>query len=255
MTKRHLVIPDVQVKDGVDPSFLTCIGNYAADKHPDVIVQIGDFADMSSLSSYDKGKKSFEGRRYKKDIEASIIAMDNLIVPIEKEQRRLSKNKKRGWNPQLVLTLGNHENRINRAVEDSPELDGVISVNDLCYSYWGWDVKDFLVPVVIDGVVYCHYFVSGPMGRPVASAQRLIATKHQSCIAGHQQGRQIATGFRADGRQITAIIAGSCYEHDEPYMGPQANNHWRGIIMLNEVEDGSFDEMFISLDYLKRKYS
>ena len=129
MTKRHLVIPDVQVKDGIDSSFLTCVGNYAADKRPDVIVQIGDFADMSSLSSYDKGKKSFEGRRYKKDIEASIIAMDNLIVPIEKEQRRLSKNKKRGWNPQLVLTLGNHENRINRAVEDSPELDGVISVN------------------------------------------------------------------------------------------------------------------------------
>ncbi len=254
MSRRHLVIPDTQVKPDIDFSFLEAIGNYAVDKRPDVIVHLGDFADMSSLSSYDRGKKSFEGRRYKKDIDAAHEAMDILMKPIQDRRNRQLINKKKLWTPRLVLTLGNHENRIVRAVEDSPELEGVVSVGDLCYDYWGWEVKDFLVPVVIDGVVYCHYFVSGPMGRAVGTAQRLIATKHQSCVAGHQQGRQIATGFRADGRQITAIIAGSCYEHDEEYMGPQANNHWRGIIMLNEVEDGSFDEMFVSLPYLKKKY-
>ena len=68
---KHLIIPDTQVKRGVDLSYLEWIGKYIVDKKPDVIVQIGDFADMPSLSSYDVGKKSFEGRRYKDDIEAA----------------------------------------------------------------------------------------------------------------------------------------------------------------------------------------
>jgi hypothetical protein len=253
--RRHLLIPDTQVKPGIGTEYLNAIGNYAAAKRPDVIVQIGDFADMASLSSYDRGKKSFEGRRYKNDIQAAKDAMWDLMRPIFAERQRRVDNKKKQWNPELHLTLGNHEHRIDRAVNDSPELDGVIGISDLGYSGFGWTVHDFLVPVTIDGIVYCHYFVSGPMGRPVGTAQRLIMTKHQSCIAGHQQGRQIATGFRADGKQLTSIIAGSCYEHDEDYMGPQGNKHWRGIVMLNEVDDGSFDEMFISLDYLKREWS
>jgi len=43
---------------------LTWAGQYAVDKKPDVIVHIGDHWDMPSLSHYDKGTKSFEGRRY-----------------------------------------------------------------------------------------------------------------------------------------------------------------------------------------------
>ena len=55
---RHLVIPDTQIKYGEDLSFLTCIGEFIVQKKPDVIIHLGDFADMTSLSSYDVGKKS-----------------------------------------------------------------------------------------------------------------------------------------------------------------------------------------------------
>ena len=61
-TRTHFVLPDVQAKDGNDFNFLSCIGRYIVDKKPDVIVCLGDFADMESLSSYDVGKKSFEGQ-------------------------------------------------------------------------------------------------------------------------------------------------------------------------------------------------
>ncbi len=56
MTK-ILVLPDVQAKPDVDFKFLTAIGNYILSKKPDVIVCIGDFADMESLSTYDRGLK------------------------------------------------------------------------------------------------------------------------------------------------------------------------------------------------------
>ena len=110
------------------------------------------------------------------------------------------------------------------------------------------------VAFVIDGIAYSHYFTSGVLGRPVTSAQMLVTKKHMSCFAGHQQGRQIAYARRADGKEMTAIIAGSCYEHDESYMGPQGNEHWRGFYMLHEVDDGAFDEMAVSINYLRRTY-
>ena len=39
-------------------------------------MHLGDHWDMASLSSYDKGKRAFENRRYKKDIEAGNVALD-----------------------------------------------------------------------------------------------------------------------------------------------------------------------------------
>jgi len=251
---RHFVLPDVQAKPGHNFDYLVHVGKYIVDKRPDVIINIGDFADMPSLSSYDIGKKSFEGRRYKADIEASHEAMAHLLAPLKEFNSAARKNGKKQYKPRMVLTLGNHENRIDRVVNGDPKLDGTISVGDLGYETYGWEVHPFLDVVVIDGIAYSHYFVSGVAGRPIGTAALSVTKKHMSTIAGHQQGRQVAYGYTADGRRITSIIAGSCYEHDEDYMGPQGNKHWRGVVMLNEVNDGEFDEMFVSLDYLRRTY-
>ena len=252
---RHFVIPDCQVKEGVDLSYLDWVGQYLVDKRPDVVVCIGDFADMPSLSEYDKGKRSFEGRRYKKDIEVTKAAMDRLLKPLRDFNAKARRNKEKQLRPRMVLTLGNHEERIARAVNSDPKLDGTIGIGDLGYSEAGWEVLDFLDPIVIDGVVYSHYLVSGAMGRPIGTASAMISKVHQSAVVGHQQGRQVAYGRRADGSHFTCIIAGSCYLHDEEYMGKQGNKHWRGVLVLNEVNDGHFDEMFVSLDYLRKKYA
>ena len=253
MTK-HLVLPDCQVKPGGDFTYLNKIGTYIVEKKPDTIVCIGDFADMESLSTYDIGKRAFEGRRYKADIEASHAAMDALLEPMWTYNERAKRNKEKQYKPRMVLTTGNHENRINRAVNDDPKLDGVLSTEDLRYADYGWEVFPFLDVVVIDGVAYSHYFTTGLMGRPVTTAQACLTKKHMSCIQGHQQGLQIATGYKADGTKLTAVIAGSCYEHDEDYMSFQGNKHWRGFLVCHDVKDGDFDLMTVSLDYINKKY-
>lgn len=249
---RHCIIPDVQAKYGEDFTFLTHIGKYLVEKKPDVVVQLGDFSDMESLSSYDQGKKSFEGKRYTKDIEASKEAMECLLQPIREFNIKAKKNKEKLYKPRLVLTLGNHEQRINRAVENDPKLEGLLKIEDLPYQ--DWEVIPFLVPIIIDGVCYSHYFPTGVMGRAATTASAMVSKLHMSCIAGHQQGKQVAYGKRPDGSTITCIIAGSCYEHNEFYMDYQTNKHWRGILILNEVQDGCFDELFVSLKYLRNKY-
>lgn len=253
-SSKHLVIPDVQFKPGNDPTFLKAVGNYIVEKQPDVVVCIGDFADMPSLSSYDVGKKSFEGRRYKADIEATHEAMATLLSPINEYNERARRSHKERYRPRMVLTLGNHENRIERVVENDPKLDGTISTQDLNYEAFGWEVVPFLKPIIIDNIAYCHYFTSGVLGRPVASARHLVQKKHMSCTMGHVQNWEMHREVAADGRPVLGLFAGSCYEHNEDYLGPQGNTYDRGLWMKHEVNNGHYHPMFVSLEYLKRKY-
>lgn len=243
---RIAVLPDIQNHPGTPTEYLKWCGQYLAIKKPDVIVQLGDFTDLPSLSTHDsKGSLQLEGARYQADVDSSKAAMYELLNPIAKVS---------GYNPYRYLTLGNHEHRIVRTIEADPKLEGTISLDDLEYEEFGWKVYPFLQPIVIGGVAMCHYFPSGVMGRPITSAKALLAKLHMSCIAGHQQGRDIAFSKRADGGDMTAILSGSFYTHAESYLSPYTNNHWRGMIMCHSVKDGSFDEMMVSVDYLKRRF-
>ena len=163
---------------------------------------------MPSLSSYDVGKKSFEGRRYLDDIKAGNDAMDLLLKPLNEYNEKQRKNSKKQYFPKLHFLIGNHEQRIERAIENDAKIEGVIGYKDL--NLKDWTVHNFLDVAVISGIAFSHYFVTGLAGRPCSTAAVQLAKKHMSCISGHQQGLQIASGYRGDGVRLTSIIAGSC---------------------------------------------
>jgi hypothetical protein len=123
----HMVIPDIQAKPNVSHDHLEWIANYAIEKRPDVIVQIGDWADMPSLSLYDKGKRCYEGRRYVKDIEAANYSLERFERTLEEYNRA---NPHDAYNPRKVLTYGNHENRIERATMLDASLEGKLTLED-----------------------------------------------------------------------------------------------------------------------------
>ncbi|CAB4120883.1 hypothetical protein UFOVP1_16 [uncultured Caudovirales phage] len=251
---KHLIIPDCQVKSGVDLNYLMWIGRYIVDTQPDVIIQIGDFADMASLCSYDKGKRSFEGRRYKEDLKAARLGMDLLLTPLQNKHKHAVEKHRRAYKPRLVLTLGNHEERIERVTQLNPELYGVIGYNDLPYK--DWEVVDYLKPINIDGVMYVHYLANPMTGQPYGgTAAHQLQKTGNSFIVGHKQILDIATRFTLEGSQQWGIIAGACYLHNEEYKGPQGNKHWRGVILLEDVKEGSFNPSFLSLDYLKERFA
>lgn len=239
------IIPDAQVMPGVPMDHLSHAGQYIAAKRPDVVVCMGDFGDFPSLSRFGRGTRKFEGLRYKKDLAAFHEGMEHLLAPIKLES---------GYTPHLEFIEGNHESHIERATQEWAFLEGLISRDDLALEAYGWRVHDFLHPVAIGGVALCHYFPSGVMGRPITSAQAILTKLHMSAFAGHQQGREIAYARRADGSHMTAIISGSFYQHKVDFLSPFSNAHWRGMYMLHEVKDGRFDEMAVSINFLKRKF-
>ena len=240
------VLPDVQAKANVPLDHLDWAGRYAAKHKPDAIVCIGDFADMPSLSLYDRGKKSFEGRRYKADVEATHHAMERFMSPIVAVKN---------YTPLKVLTLGNHEHRINRACEDDVKLDGTMSVDDLGYKAWGWEVVPFLEVREIAGIQFSHYFYNPNSGRPFGgTCHNKLKNVGLSFVMGHQQGFDTASRELPNGRKQTGVVAGSFYLHKEDYKGPQGNGHWQGCLMFEGARDGEYDIHQLSLDYLKRKF-
>jgi hypothetical protein len=244
-TKVHIVIPDTQCKPGTPTTHLPWIGQFIHDEYAGTdltVIHIGDHWDMPSLSSYDKGRKAMEGRRYVKDVDFANNGFHLLSDPFADDV------------VDRHFFMGNHENRITRAAESDAQLDGIVTLEhlDTC----GWNVHDFLVPVTIDGVTYSHYFANPMTGRPYSgqSMDTRLKTVGYSFTMGHQQGLHVGMRSLTNGQRHRALVAGSCYLHDEDYLGPQGNNVWRGILVCHQVERGNYDLMEVSLDYLARRY-
>jgi len=239
----HLIIPDTQIKAGVPNDHLQWIGRYIDDRYHGkqlTVIHLGDHWDMPSLSSFDRGKGKMEGRRYTADIDAGVRGMELLTGASWPGLRR-------------VFLFGNHEDRITRAIDSDVQLDGLLSL-DQCLTP-GWERYEFRDPVNIDGIIYAHYFYNVNTGRPLAgeNLETRLKTIGHSFVAGHQPGLKVAMRY-VGGQQQIGIQAGSCYQHEEEYLGPQGNAFWRGIIVLNNVHDGSADLMTVSLDYLCKRY-
>lgn len=259
MARTHLVIPDSHATPSHNNDRFSLLGKFIIDRKPDVIVDIGDHADMPSLSSYDKGKKSFEGRRYKKDIAAVKESLDFMFKPILEYNERQARNHKERYKPELHLTLGNHEHRINRVCELHPELDGTLNTDDLGYAEYGFTVHPYTKPVFIDGIAYCHHFSSGVMGRPISGehpAHALITKMHMSCVQGHSHIRDFCERTGADGRRVQGLVVGCYLDEDqwEDYAGEANNMWWKGLIMLHNVENGEFEPEFINVKQLRKLY-
>lgn len=240
--RMHIVIPDVQAKPGVRLDHLGWVGNYIAEKRPDAIICIGDFADIESLSRYDMGTIRGENKRLQKDLIIAKEAMDMLCAPWIALP---------DYKPEMHMTMGNHEERLDRFANEHPYLEEVVGTHMLRYEQWGWKVHPFLKPVCVDGVDYAHYFISGRKGLPVSSANAMKSKRTRSAIMGHAQNTDVS--FDPLSHQWF-IFCGVCNLHDEHYLGPQGNDYRRQILVLHEVEEGRCDPMFVSLRFLEKAY-
>ena len=79
-----LIIPDTQVKPGVNLNHLTWLGKYICDIRPDIIVHLGDHFDFPSLSTYDRGTAAIEGKRVQADLNTGLLGMDLLTAPLHR---------------------------------------------------------------------------------------------------------------------------------------------------------------------------
>lgn len=256
---RHFVIGDTQIKPGAPHDAMRWIGQAIVDYKPTTIVHVGDHWDHHSLSRYDlpgagsSGTVPMEGARYADDVVAGNTAFKTLCEPMEAEQARLARNKEKAWRPRRVYIMGNHDIRPDSVAAHDARLVGTVGSGN-CDTR-DWERIPFLKSVAIDGVYYSHFFPNQHSGKPIGGeVSNRLNRIGASFVQGHEQGLRTGNRIMATGKSQFGLVLGSCYLHREEYRGNGGQRHWQGCAVLNDVRDGEYDLMTLSLKYLCRKY-
>lgn len=253
MSKTHLVIPDSHAHYKHHNKRAEWLGKLILDVKPDVVVHLGDSADMPSLSSYDKGRKSFQGRTYAADIDAHLDWQSRLWDTVRAAKRKL---------PHRYFLEGNHEHRIAKAIDMQPELEGAISLNDLrIHEFYDEFVQyNGRSPGVknIDGINYAHFFISGVLGKAIGGqhpAYSIRAKGHRNATAGDLHLLDYSIDTDLEGNKLQTLVAGCYQDYDADWAGNSNKLWWRGVIVKRNVDNGHYDPQFISLDAIKKTYA
>lgn len=249
----HLVYGDCHAHPEHNNDRADLISRLIQDLRPTAVINIGDNADLPSLSAYDKGKAMFYGRSYRADIDAHLEFEDRVWTPIRRLKKRL---------PFRVFTIGNHEDRISRALQSSPELSGTISLKDLdldrnydvVVEYDGYGTPG---SITVDGVSYAHYVVAGIQGRALSSVHQgyqLLQKRHRSTTVGHQHvfsynSQSVGTDTKIHGLSIPCMT-----DYPVDWAGNVTDLWDRGVIIKRNVYQGDYDLQFVSLRTLQKEY-
>jgi hypothetical protein len=254
MSKRLLVVPDQHATPEFNNDRADWLSKFTIDLQPDIVVNLGDAADMCSLSSYDKGKRSFHGRSYQADIDAHLDFQSRWWDPIKARKKKL---------PYRVVLEGNHERRVEHALDLDPQYEGILSFDNYEFDkYYDTVVRyDGGSPgiIEIEGIQFAHFFVTGVSGRPVSGespARMLIAKFGTSCIQGHTHILDYATRKSPFGRVVHGGVLGCYQDYINGWAGGPIGNQWRGgLAVLDNVEDGNFDFSWVSIESLQKRYA
>lgn len=258
IARDHIVMPDDHTYKGDNLRRYEAFGNYVVTHRPEVIVKLGDSADMASLSSYDKGKKDFVFKNVQEDIEAVHKSEEVMYAPLMALNKRLAKEKKAQYRPKVIKLHGNHEYRLAKLLEYEPRWESP-TVNMNAFNT-RQDVDETVIPymdfVRLDGIHYSHVWASGVMGRPVPNAKAILAKKGVSATMGHSHTLDSDSLTRPDGTMIRGLIAGCFLDPEyQGFGGPQVDRmYWSGIIHKHNVLNGNYDLEEISIERLLKDY-
>lgn len=252
-TLHFVVIGDSHAHPDIPNHRYEWAGDFIAERRPDIVVDIGDSADMASLLFCDGPpvrKIDFERRRYFEDVEAYVDAKERLTRRIPKDTR-------------LVKTDGNHEFRIERLCAWEPKLRGWVDATDLRDAALGWELVPFLQPIMIGGVAFCHYWKApGSSDRPIAgvmptraSILKLPGSFHR--VQGHTHRFEWYEIPDGQGSRITSIMAGCYFDPDSSshdWAGSDTHGWRPGLLELWTTKGTIIDFRWTSYESIQQRY-
>lgn len=256
MNKTAVVFSCAHVQPTVDNSRFDLLGKLLFDIKPDYVVDLGDFDDMGSLNSFDtRYPQKIMNQSYQADIEHGQEARERIWAKFRKNKKKL---------PFRIGFEGNHEHRIKRAIATDPRLEGEkhgISFKHLDTDYWYDDYHEYFnsAPAIAnyDGVSYSHFFSSGNFGSAVSGthhAYTLLQNRNSSSTCGHSHKRSMYFKDGAYPKGIQGLVAGCFKGADEEWAGQSNNDWWKGVVIKRNIDQGTYDPEFVSMDQLEKVY-
>lgn len=230
------------------------LGQYLYDTRPDMVIDLGDGADMKSLNSYDsRYPQALVAKNYERDINVYNDSQERLRQPFKKNRKK---------KPTWIGFEGNHENRIKKYLSEHPSMEGSkhgVSFGHLQTSKWFDEYHEYKNsgPAIAryNGVDFAHFFSSGNFGSATSGlhhAYTVINNRHNSSVCGHSHKRNV---YFKDGADSIGMVVG-CYKgHEEDWAGQSNSDWWHGIVRMKCTENGVFEPEFISMKELERAYA
>ena len=176
--------------------------------------------------------------------------MDLLWRATDKRNAKHARWKMAQYKPRRIFLMGNHEMQLARLWERDPRLEGLIGLQDFGLES-RFEVIPFREVCTLQGIKLSHYFYNPKSSRPIGGQiENKIKWVGGSFIQGHDQHFAYGEFTTAGGEIFTGMVCGSFYLHDEEYKGPTGNNHWRGVCILHDCENGRYDLEKMSADRL-----
>ena len=227
-----IVIGDLHAHPEYDLARFEAAGQFCAEEQPDVIVQIGDWADMCSINSHGT-RLELERRRYVEDVEITNESLAVFHEPITRRKRK---------KPRLIFTEGNHEWFIQKLVHQTPQLKGTVDRDHLHFWKHGWEVYEYRRSVEVAGFHFVHNLGSqtGRASR-VDSPSNGVKALGVSSVVGHSHTfRQLQLPFKD--RRVWGIDVGCLIHKDMGFMEhwscDTAYKYWRGLWVFDNAANG-----------------
>ncbi len=256
MNKTAVVFTCAHADPRSDNKRALLLSNLLYDVRPDYVVDLGDTADMCSLSSHDtRYPKAMVSADYEADVNAYLDFQDKLRHKFKQNKKKL---------PAFYGFEGNHENRIKKALANDPRLEGErygISFKHLEQNRYYNEYHEYSNsgPAIFDydGVSYAHFFSSGNYGTAMSGehhAYNLIKKRHSSSTCGHSHKRSIYFKDDAHPKASIGLVAGCFKGREESWAGQANREWWKGVVIKRSIEDGYYEPEWVSIKRLEEEY-
>lgn len=258
--KKILVIPDSHTEPGQDLSRFDWAAKLIVHQRPDLIVELGDFMSVDSLSSWNRNKRlTLEQMRFEHEVDSAIEAIKRLFAPLQKLQQLQRRQHMAIYRPITVHCGGNHEDRVPRYAETHPEMaltldrrmERVFAPHTFVIPY-----KEFYE---YNGIMFTHAPCNAA-GSPVAGKYALARATdlvQKSTVFGHLHRREHLNFARhgMDQQDVIQIFsAGAFFKQVDSYVAGATNHYCRCLQLLHVTGYGRFDPEEWSLTRLEQVY-
>lgn len=254
-----LTVGDCHVTNDQDLSRFDILSQFIMDKRPDHIILMGDFLTLQCLSAWDRNKRrAMEGQRYLLEVEAGNEALDRMLKDMNEWNDKRKRSKKGQYHPNLVYINGNHEDRLDRYIEQEPTFEGVVEVQkDLRLADRGFKFIPYRSYHWINDIGFTHVpfnKVREISGVDITRKASLVTVK--SCVFGHTHELHISNSHRMGQEHLQQVANVGCFfEEHEKYVEGRMTQYWKGLVMLDSWKPGRYDINTHSLSKLRRVYS
>lgn len=248
---RVLAIGDAHDDPRLDKERFKWFGRLAAESRPDAIVQIGDWATLDSLNTFE-ANDTIAGQA-KPSFAEDLASLEESIAAFNRQLPG-------GYKPRRVITKGNHEYRADRFENKNPELKEFFALQiDQAFLREGWEVKPYGDFLFIGGVGFTHA-PHNQMGKPYGGKfpeNQIGNDAVFSVVFGHTHKKSSRTFPKiGPNRQIQVINLGSALPdgHVETYAAKSTVGWSYGVFELLIGGGQVVADRFISMQELGARY-